>query len=129
MAALDLPPSAGPEATVSVSAVETGYVECDRAQIVDPCASERIKIPVIAFLIEKDGKTYTFDLGLRPDLFALPQYIQPRHSYAPTDPQTCTRCRVSRVPAHVPSTPPCISSGGYDHRHGHTVALSLGPRR
>lgn len=69
----DLPQSARPTAIVSVSVVYTGKVSCDRNQIVEQAASEKIDLPVLAFLMEKDGKAYTFDLGLRPDLYAVPQ--------------------------------------------------------
>jgi hypothetical protein len=58
---------------VSVSAIYTGRVSCDRNQIVKDCSSAKIDIPVLAFLLEKGGKAFMFDLGLRPDLDAVPK--------------------------------------------------------
>lgn len=70
---MSIPPSTSATAIVSVSVINTGKVACDRNQIVKDAPSSKIDIPVLAFLIEKDGKAYTFDLGLRPDLDAVPK--------------------------------------------------------
>lgn len=69
---LPVPDAASPDAVMRISIIHTGRVLVDRERIVDGAKPEKIEIPVLAFLLERAGKAYLFDMGLRPDLSAVP---------------------------------------------------------
>ncbi|KAI8906140.1 beta-lactamase-like protein [Powellomyces hirtus] len=73
---LPAPPSRS--ATVSVTLLHLGHLATKRGTFIydPPHANETIRVPCWGWVIEKNGRRYLWDLGLRYDVDALPKAVR-----------------------------------------------------